>query len=98
MSNQLLGDTDASGPGPHSQSLRAVIDLAQVPSALRAHSFHRRKTESHGAKNAERTKVWDEFWDDVCKENRNITVEDIYEFRDELENNIWGNQYDIPME
>lgn len=46
MSNQLLGDTGASGPGPHSQSLRAVIDLAQEPSALRAHSFHWRKTES----------------------------------------------------
>lgn len=57
-----------------------------------------RKTENHRAKNVVHTKAWDEFWDDVNKENRTIAVEDIYEFRDELENNIWGNQYDIPME
>ena len=57
-----------------------------------------RKTENHRAGNAKHTKAWDEFWNKEREENKAITVDDIYKFRDELENNLWGNQYDIPME
>ena len=57
-----------------------------------------RKTENHRAGNAKHTKAWEKFWNKEREENKAITVDDIYKFRDELENNLWGNQYDIPLE
>ena len=53
-----------------------------------------RKSEGHRAKSAEHTKKWNEFF----KKNTNPTKEQVIDYRKEVEQNVWGNKCDSPLE
>ena len=55
-----------------------------------------RKAEGHRAKNAEHGKAWDEFFDNPA--NKNCTKEQVMEYRNKIEDKVWHNQCDSPLE
>ena len=55
-----------------------------------------RKSEGHRAKSAEHTKAWNDFFDNPA--NKNCTKEQIMDYRKKVEDRIWHNQCDSPVE
>jgi len=55
-----------------------------------------RKSEGHRAKSAKHTKAWDDFFNDPA--NNNCTKEQIMDYRKKVEDRIWHNQCDSPVE
>ncbi len=51
-----------------------------------------RKKENHRAGNAEHEKAWDNFFES----HQNYSKEEVLKARDEIENNIWQNNREIP--